>query len=66
MIVAVFLAQVVAALGYGHHFPWSVPALYSGLAGPDRVPPGLVGFALVGASGVVGTALWWRSADQDR
>lgn len=61
MLGAVFFAQIVAALGYGHYFPWSVPALFSGVAGADRDPPGAVGVV-----GVLGTALWWRNADQDR
>ncbi|XVV01254.1 ABC transporter permease [Actinosynnema sp. CA-248983] len=69
VIGTVFLAQVVAALGHGHHFPWSVPALFSGVAGTDHAMPGAVGFglvALVGVAGVLGTAWWWRNADQDR
>ena len=69
LIAAVFCAQIIAALGYGQYFPWSVPALFSGLAGPDQPSPGLLGFALValvGAAGAAGTALWWRSADHDR
>jgi ABC-2 type transport system permease protein len=69
MIAAVFCAQIIAALGYGHYFPWSVPALLSGLAGPGQPAPGLVGIVLVvlaGVAGAVGTALWWRQADHDR
>lgn len=69
MIAAVFCAQIVAALGYGRYFPWSVPALCSGLAGPGQPPPGALGVVLVvltGAAGAVGTALWWRQADHDR
>ncbi|MEV6647558.1 ABC transporter permease [Amycolatopsis sp. NPDC051371] len=69
LFLAVFLAQVVALLGYGPYFPWSVPALVSDIAGPGRQPPGLLGYslvALVGVAGVVGTALWWKHADQDR
>jgi ABC-2 type transport system permease protein len=69
MITAVFLAQIIAALGYGHVFPWSVPALFSGLAGPEREQPGAFGYALVVVVGVVGawaTAAWWTRADQDR
>ncbi|ANZ43296.1 ABC transporter permease [Lentzea guizhouensis] len=69
MMTAVFCAQVVAALGYGQYFPWSVPALFSGLAGADRVSPGPLGVllvVLVGTAGVAATALWWRNADQDR
>ncbi|MCX2948825.1 ABC transporter permease [Lentzea sp. NEAU-D7] len=66
IIASVFCAQIVAALGYGRYFPWSVPALFSGLAGPDQVPTGVLGVVLVGATGAVATALWWRNADQDR
>jgi ABC-2 type transport system permease protein len=69
MIAAVFCAQIIAALGYGQYFPWSVPALFSGLAGPDQPPPGTLGVVLVllvGAAGLAGTALWWRQADHDR
>jgi ABC-2 type transport system permease protein len=69
MIAAVFSAQVVALLGYGAYFPWSVPALYTGLAGPDRDPPGTLGIvlvALVGIAGIAATAAWWRQADHDR
>lgn len=69
MIAAVFCAQIIAALGYGQYFPWSVPALFSGLAGPDQPSPGILGVVLVvlvGAAGAAGTALWWRQADHDR
>ncbi|GLZ28049.1 ABC transporter permease [Lentzea sp. NBRC 105346] len=67
MITATFLAQIVAALGYGHYFPWSVPALFSGLAGPGRDAPGVIGYAsvaVVGLGGVLTTVAWWRNADQ--
>jgi ABC-2 type transport system permease protein len=67
MLGAVFAAQVVALLGYGQYFPWSVPALYSGAAGAGHPGPGLPGYALVVAAGVAGVAAtlaWWRSADQ--
>lgn len=69
MFLASFLAQIFAVLGYGEYFPWSVPSLYSGVAGPDRTPAGPFGYALVisvGIGGAVGTAAWWRTADQSR
>ncbi len=69
MIVALFLAQVIALLGYGPYFPWSVPGLFSGIAGAGSDPPGLFGYGLVvlvGGGGVLATAAWWRHADQDR
>jgi ABC-2 type transport system permease protein len=69
LFVMLLSAQVVAALGYGHIFPWSVPAIYSGLAGPGKPSVGILGFALVGVVGVAGIAAtlwWWRDADQPR
>lgn len=69
MFLAFFLAQVIALLGYGRYFPWSVPALFAGMAGPGSTPPGLPGYTLVvlvGIAGVLGTAVWWKHADQDR
>jgi ABC-2 type transport system permease protein len=69
MFATVFTAQVIALLGYGPYFPWSVPALYSGVAGPDQPTPGLLGYLLVvaaGAAGVIATAAWWRNADHSR
>lgn len=69
MFLTVFLSQVIAALGYGHFFPWSVPALFSGVAGPDRTMPGPIGYGLValtGTAGAIGTAIWWTTADQSR
>jgi hypothetical protein len=39
MFLTIFLAQILAATGWGAWFPWSVPPLFSGLAGP-RIPGG--------------------------
>jgi len=65
--LAVILAQVVAATGWGAYFPWSVPALYAGVAGSEQAQLGPVSFALVlltGLTGIIGTFLWWDWADQ--
>ncbi|MEV5743863.1 ABC transporter permease [Microbispora rosea] len=69
MFAALFSAQVLAALGFGAYFPWSVPGLYAGLAGPDQNPPGFVGYLLVatvGIAGVAATVIWWHRADHTR
>ena len=64
-----FLAQILAAIGWGAWFPWSVPALFSELAGPRATQIGVQSYVVVGltcAAGLVGTFAWWRSADQTR
>ena len=65
----VFLAQIAAVLGWGDWFPWSVPALLSGMAGPRAEQIGLhsyLGILLAFIAGVAATFAWWRSADQAR
>ncbi len=67
VFLLVFLAQALAALGVGAYFPWSVPALVSGAAGPEAQAVGPESYALAlltGAAGVIGTVVWWRVADQ--
>jgi hypothetical protein len=62
MIAAMGLAQIVAAIGYGEYFPWSVPMLYS--QGTDL---GIVSYVIVlltGIVGLAGTLIWWEQADQ--
>jgi len=63
------LAQIAAVLGWGDWFPWSVPALLSGMAGPRAEQLGPHSYLLVGLAfiaGVAATLAWWRSADQAR
>jgi len=65
----VFSAQIIAILGYGAYYPWSVPALYIGVAGPTAGtvgPPGIVGVIAVSAASIAATLAWWRRADQTR
>lgn len=63
------LAQIAAVLGWGDWFPWSVPALFSGMAGPNAEQLGLHSYVLVllaFVGGISATFMWWRSADQAR
>lgn len=67
VFVLVVLAQLIAAIGWGAYFPWSVPALYAGLTGSpaaDLVPASYWLVALTGLAGMIGTGLWWQWADQ--
>ena len=46
---------------------WSIPALYSGMAGPDYAELGWISFLIVlitGLAGLIATLAWWQMADQ--
>ena len=63
------LAQIAGALGWGDRFPWTVPGLLSGMAGPGIELIGVHSYVLVILVGVCGTAAtfaWWLRADQTR
>jgi ABC-2 type transport system permease protein len=66
-ILAVILAQIIAATGWGEYFPWSVPALLAGMAGPEYAQLGIISYVIVilaSFMGIVGTFVWWELADQ--
>jgi ABC-2 type transport system permease protein len=68
-IFTVASAQVAAITGWGDWFPWSVPALFSGAAGPRANLMGAHSYVIVifaGMIGLIATFYWWRSADQTR
>ena len=68
-ILTVILAQIAAVTGWGDWFPWSVPALYSGAAGPRSELIGHHSYIIVIFAGLVGLAAtfgWWRGADHTR
>ena len=49
------------------YFPWAVPALYTGIAGSELPQAGAVSYfilILTCIMGFIGTAAWWRFADQ--
>lgn len=64
-----FLANIVAYTGWGDWFPWTVPALFSGAAGPRAEQLGPHSYLLVAVALLIGAAstfLWWQRADQTR
>jgi hypothetical protein len=63
-MLALALAQVVAAAGRGEYFPWAVPGLYAQGASLGAVSYAVV--LLTGVAGMAGTLLWWERADQTR
>ena len=68
-VLMIFFSQIIAATGWGDWFPWAVPALFSGAAGPRHQLLGLHSYILVmlaSMAGLAATFYWWRSADQTR
>lgn len=67
--LTVFLANIIAYTGWGDWFPWTVPALFSGAAGPRGEQLGVHSYLLVlltVVAGTVATFVWWQRADQAR
>ena len=67
LFLVIVLAQILAAVGWGVAFPWSIPALLSGIAGEATPVLGLGSYLLVlltGVVGIIGTLGWWQYADQ--
>ena len=66
MIFTIVLAQIIAFIGYGHLFPWSIPAIASGVTGNDDVMiegASIIIVLLTSIFGSISTILWWRNAD---
>jgi ABC-2 type transport system permease protein len=66
LIITNFVA--IGASGLMPYFPWGIPALFSGIAGSQSLPPaGPASYIILAATsilGFLGTATWWRFADQ--
>lgn len=69
IFLTLVLAQVAAITGWGDWFPWSIPALFSGMAGPRSSQLGPHSYVVIAAASLIGLIaiwLWWRDADQTR
>jgi ABC-2 type transport system permease protein len=69
LVLTVALAQIVAVTGWGDWFAWSVPALFSGAAGPRAEFIGVHSYVVIVLTSLIGfgiTFCWWRNADQTR
>ena len=52
--------------GITPYFPWAIPGLYSGVAGPLNPKPEAISYIILGMTsllGIAGTTAWWRYAD---
>ncbi len=68
-IFTVVLANLSAILGWGDWFPWAIPGLFSGAAGPGTSLLGLHSYVILVVTSILGLAAtfwWWRNADQTR
>ena len=68
-ILALIMANLVVVAGWGEYFPWAIPALFAGAAGPRSGQLGPHSYLIVPLASLVGiaaTLAWWRSADQTR
>jgi ABC-2 type transport system permease protein len=66
-VLTVVLAQVLTVLGRGAWFPWAVPALVVGAAGPQGETATAASVGVVVAAALLGlaaTLTWWERADQ--
>ena len=67
-ILTLFLANIIVYTGWGDWFPWAVPALFSGAAGPRAEQIGLHSYLLVIGTliaGLICTFLWWQRRTRD-
>jgi len=68
-IFTLFFANLSAILGWGDWFPWAVPGLFSGAAGPRNELLGIHSYVILILTSVIGLAAtfyWWRNADQTK
>ncbi|MCB0504616.1 MAG: ABC transporter permease [Cyclobacteriaceae bacterium] len=67
LVLTLVFAQIVAAVGYGHLFPWALPGLYSGTGGEaaSHITSGsFIILILMALTGYIACQQWWRRADQ--
>ena len=61
------ISQVIAAVGYGHYFPWAIPGLYSGSAGEYKALLNTGSYLIlvvISMMGYAGAHWWWNKMDQ--
>lgn len=68
VVLALVFAQIIAAMGFGTYFPWSIPGIYSGSGGEEfKAGLNVTSYLILILTSLVGymlTVLWWRYADE--
>ena len=63
-------AQIIAAMGYGSYFPWSVPGIFSNSGGGNMKDMlNINSYLILIATSIIGyllTITWWNYADQHK
>jgi ABC-2 type transport system permease protein len=62
MLLAMGLAQLVNAAGWGEYFPWAIPMLF--VQGDNLGSISYLIVILTSVVGLIATFLWWERADQ--
>lgn len=65
--LALVMAQIIAATGYGNYFPWAIPGLYSGASGEYRLQLNFLSYLVLIVSSIIGylaSIFYWKYADQ--
>jgi ABC-2 type transport system permease protein len=69
IMITLVLANIAGIMGWGDWFPWAVPGLFSGAAGPRAELLGTHSYMIVLLASLIGlfaTFYWWRNADHTR
>ena len=69
IILTMALSQFIVIMGWGDRFPWAIPALFTGMAGPRTEILGMHSYIILLITFIIGLVLtywWWRDADQTR
>lgn len=62
-------SQIIAAVGIGHYFPWSIPALFSGAGGGYRDELNPMSYLILIMVSILGywiTILYWKYTDHSK
>jgi ABC-2 type transport system permease protein len=66
LVLMLVFSQVIATFGWGHYFPWSIPALYSGAAGEYKEQINMMSYAVLIITSIAGycmAAIYWEKTD---
>lgn len=69
LVLTVVFSQIIVALGYGHYFPWAVPALFSGAGGEYKEQLNAASYFILLMAAAVGycaAIFYWKHADHHK